>query len=126
MKVLNLPDEQDNPIRKMLLKQDNNTLEELAKKSKEEIQTFIVNINLNQENDIKKTENQQNEVNNEFKKSLLNNQKEYTENIITKNIQETTFIDKKNDEKFLKLKSLLPPSTLTTNSELIENFKSLD
>ncbi len=34
MKVLDLPDEQDNPIRKILLKQDDNTLEELAKKPK--------------------------------------------------------------------------------------------
>jgi len=34
MKVLDLPDEQDNPIRQILLKQDNNTLEKLAKNSK--------------------------------------------------------------------------------------------
>ena len=42
MKVLDLPDEQDNPIRQILLKQDDNTLEELAKKSKQEIQTFLL------------------------------------------------------------------------------------
>lgn len=42
MKVLDLPDNQDNPIRKMLLKEDNNTLEELANKSKQEIQVFLV------------------------------------------------------------------------------------
>lgn len=34
MKVLDLPDEQDNTIRQILLKQDDKTLEELAKKSK--------------------------------------------------------------------------------------------
>lgn len=43
MKVLDLPDNQDNPVRQMLLKQDDNTLEELAKKSKQEIQTFLLN-----------------------------------------------------------------------------------
>lgn len=43
MKVLDLPDEQDNPIRQMLLKQDDNTLDELAKKSKQGIQAFILN-----------------------------------------------------------------------------------
>jgi hypothetical protein len=42
MKVLDLPDEQDNPVRQLLLKQDDKTLEELAKKSKQEIQTFLL------------------------------------------------------------------------------------
>ncbi len=42
MKVLDLPDEQDNPIRQILLKQDDNTLEKLAKKSQGEIQLFLL------------------------------------------------------------------------------------
>lgn len=41
MKVLDLPDNQDNPIRQILLKQNDITLEELAKKSKQEIQSFL-------------------------------------------------------------------------------------
>jgi hypothetical protein len=44
MKVLDLPDEQDNPIRKILLKQDDSTLEELANKSKSKILVFIVEV----------------------------------------------------------------------------------
>jgi predicted HAD superfamily phosphohydrolase YqeG len=43
MKVLDLPDEQDNPIRQILLKQDDNTLVELSKKSKQEIKNFLLN-----------------------------------------------------------------------------------
>lgn len=42
MKVLDLPDEQDNPIRQILLKQDDNTLVELSKKSQQEIQSFLI------------------------------------------------------------------------------------
>ena len=42
MKVLDLPDNQDNPIRQILLKQDNSTLEELSKKSQGEIQLFLL------------------------------------------------------------------------------------
>jgi hypothetical protein len=52
MKVLDLPDEQDNPIRKILLKQDNNTLDKLATKSQEEIQDFIINVNEKREDSI--------------------------------------------------------------------------
>ncbi len=43
MKVLELPDSQDNPIRQMLLKQDDKTLEGLAKKSQDEIKEFLLN-----------------------------------------------------------------------------------
>lgn len=42
MKVLDLPDNQDNPIRQILLKQDDNTLVELSKKSQREIQSFLI------------------------------------------------------------------------------------
>lgn len=43
MKVLDLADDEDNIVRKLLLKQDNSTLEELVKKSKHEVQTFLIN-----------------------------------------------------------------------------------
>jgi hypothetical protein len=42
MRVLDLPDNQDNPVRQMLLEQDDSALEELAKKSKQEIQAFLL------------------------------------------------------------------------------------
>jgi len=42
MKVLDLPDNQDNSIRKMLLQLDDSILEELTKKSKAEIQKFLL------------------------------------------------------------------------------------
>lgn len=40
LNILDLPDEQDDILRKALIKQDNETLEELARKSKNEILTF--------------------------------------------------------------------------------------
>lgn len=100
MKVLDLPDEQDNAIRQILLKQDDNILEELVKKPKREIQTFLIQAN----------ENQKYAIHQEKDKVQLH----------------TISEDNKNDEKFLKLKSFLPPSILTANSELNKNFQALD
>ena len=42
LKVLDFPDNIEESFRKILLKQDNKTLEELAKKSKKEIQNFLL------------------------------------------------------------------------------------
>ena len=42
LKVLDYPDNIEESFRKILLKQDNKTLEELSKKSKQEIQTFLI------------------------------------------------------------------------------------
>ena len=44
MKVLDLDDDEDNIVRKLLLKVNDTTLEELAKKSPNEIQAYIINI----------------------------------------------------------------------------------
>ncbi len=128
MKVLDLPDEQDNPIREILLKQDNNTLEELVKKSSEEIKSFLITAKKDNLNNKKILDNQNNRQNNELKNSLLNKNettiitKETQEqklNITTiKNYQEKTFEDNKNNEKFDRLKSAFPQSILDKNQTI--------
>lgn len=104
MKVLDLPDEQDNPIRQMLLKQDDNTLEELAKKSKQEIQIFLM---------------QAKEV------ETVNTEKKESEKQIN-NQQEKALEDRKNDQKFNRLKQAFSQSILDKNPDIADKFKLVD
>lgn len=140
MKVLDLPDNQDNPIRQILLKQDDVILENLAKKSQEEIQAFIINENEIQKNDIKSLKISKNKQKDEQKKSLLNENKNETTKIITKETQEQkqnivdttennkekTFEDKKNDEKFNRLKSAFPQSILDKNPKIADMLREAE
>ncbi len=97
MKVLDLPDEQDNPIRQMLLKQDDNTLEELAKKSKQEIQTFLLQAKESSTMSVKATESQK-------------------QNSKMQSI----------DQKLSKIKQAFPQSILDKNPDIADKFKLVD
>lgn len=104
MKVLDLPDEQDNPIRKILLKQDDNTLEELAKKPKQEIQTFLIQAKESTTTVIKIEESRkQNEGNNSIE-------------------QDNQYIE----QKLSKIKSVFSPKILDKNHDIAEQFKLAD
>lgn len=81
MKVLDLPDNEDSPVRKMLLEQDDNVLEKLAKKSKQEIQVFLLTeknkvdtIEWQKRNiELKNAEEKFSKLKSAFPKSVLNN-----------------------------------------------------
>lgn len=100
LKVLDFPDNIEESYRKILLKQDNKTLEEMAKKSKNEILTFIVN--------------EQNKVTNNIK-----NQDAKID--IEKNQKET-----KLNQDIKKIKSVFTPQILEQNSTLSNLFQKLD
>ncbi len=104
MKVLDLPDEQDNPIIQILLKQDGNTLEVLAKKSKQEIQSFLIQA---------KEISTNNTIREEFQKQ-------------TSNQQEKTLEDIKNEQKLSKIKQAFPKSILDKNPDIADKFKLVD
>lgn len=72
MKVLDLPDEQDNSIRKILLRQDDKILEELTKKSKQEIQVFLIQENENQALEVAREKNEKlSKLKSSFPQSIL-------------------------------------------------------
>jgi len=86
MNVLDLPDEQDNPIRQLLLKHDDNTLEKLAKKSKQEIQSFLIQAKENKIVDIDvKNDEKFNRLKSAFPKSVLDKNPEITKMLEEKN-----------------------------------------
>jgi hypothetical protein len=107
MKVLDLPDNQDNHIRQILLKQEDSILEELAKKSQEEIQSFIINANEIQENNVNHLKKQEEKQKEELKTSFLNDNK-----------NKTLEIENERDKKFKHLKSAFPQSILEQNPEI--------
>lgn len=111
MKVLDLPDEQDNQIRQILLKQDDSTLEELAKKSKKELQSFLIDI---RKHDLSVEKIQTVVVENKESKILDNELK-------TKDIE-----SRGAEEKFSKLKSAFPKSILDKNSKIAEMLQDAD
>lgn len=85
MKVLDLSDKQDNPVRQLLLKQDNKTLEELAKKSQQEIQNFLLNANENQATEIDKNNDEKfNRLKSSFPKSILDKNQDIATMLETK------------------------------------------
>lgn len=104
MKVLDLPDEQDNHIRQMLLKQDDSTLGELAKKSKQEIQNFLMQTN--------------------EKKTLELEQVELQKQNIEQSIQSVKM--QSIDQKLSKIKQAFPQSILDKNPDIAEKFKLVD
>lgn len=111
MKVLDLPDEQDNPIREILLKQDDNTLVELSKKSKREIQNFLIQARKT-EKDLKS-----NELNIENQKLDIDIKKiksVFTPQILEKNPDIADEFQKLDSEKDNKNKDKVLQSILTT------------
>ena len=104
LKVLDFPDNQEEAFRKILLKQDDTTLEELAQKSKQEILTFIIQAKENQTTKIEAEEAQKQEKNN----------------------QDKSIEDKKNEQKLSKIKSVFTPKILEKNPDIAEKFNSLD
>ena len=95
LKVLDYPDNIEESFRKILLKQDNKTLEELSKKSKQEIQTFLIQTQKINIDNLKKTEIQ--------KQEKLN--------------LEDIDISIKNNNKLNRLKSVFTPQILEQNTE---------
>lgn len=86
MKVLDLPDEQDNPIRQILLKQDDNTLVELSKKSQQEIQSFLIQAKENKIVDIDiKNEEKFSRLKSSFPQSILDKNPEISKMLVDKN-----------------------------------------
>lgn len=100
LKVLDFPDNQEEAFRKILLKQDDTTLEELAIKSKNEILTFLVKeqkqTNISKENEVIKLET------------------------------EKSIETQKNEQKLSKIKSVFTPKILEKNPDIAEKFSSLD
>lgn len=118
MNVLDLPNNQEEAFREFLTKQDNKILEELSKKSKKEIQEFLL-LEKNNERHNKKwltdiKENQTIKVESEeTNKQLKNNQQKNIEN-------------QKNDSKFNHLKSYFTPQILEQNRALADEFKDFN
>lgn len=104
MKILDLPDNQDNPVRQILLKQNDNTLDELSKKSKQEIQTFLIQAKEINKNNIKKEEAQKQ----------------------AKNNQEKTLVNTENNEKLNRLQSAFPKSVLDKNRDIAKMLEKQD
>ena len=102
MKVLDLSDEQDNPVRQMLLKQDDNTLEELAKKSKQEIQISLMQISEKKTIELEQTESQKQDV-------------------VSSDIKQE---NKTIDHKLSKIKQAFPQSILDKNPDIAPNSNS--
>lgn len=135
MNVLDLPNNQEEALREILTKQDNKTLEELSKKSKKDIQTFLKqqknkeieldskNLNLeSQKNEQKLSKiddlrNAQDEATN--RNELLNKQNE------TKQNQENQKLNQKENklnQDIQKIKSVFTPQILEQNSDIAWNF----
>lgn len=97
LKVLDFPDNQEEAFRKILLKQDDTTLEELATKSKKEILAFLIQT--------KETE---------------------TVNIEAEESQKQNIKNERIEQKLSKIKSVFTPKILEQNSDIADKFKELD
>lgn len=72
MKILDLPDSQDNMIRKELLKQDDKVLDEVSKKSKQDIMIFLKQEKIKENNlEISKNEQDIQKIKSAFPQSIL-------------------------------------------------------
>ncbi len=118
LKVLDFPDNIEESFRKILLKQDNKILEELAKKEKDEILTFISKeknkVVNNLENQNIKTVNEETQKQNQ--EINLKNE--------TKNLKDQQTL--KNEQDIQKIKSVFTPQILEQNPNLAKEFNNLD
>ena len=136
LKVLDFPDNIEESYRKILLKQDNKILEEMAKKSKNEILTFIAkeqtkvtentkeqNIKIESEEskklDIENKKNEQKLSQIDSKsneKDAQNKQENHREN------QKLNQKETKLNQDIQKIKSVFTPQILEQNSDIAWNF----
>lgn len=118
LKVLDFPDNIEESFRKILLKQDNKILEELAKKEKDEILTFISKeknkVVNNLENQNIKTVNEETQKQNQ--EINLKNE--------TKNLKDQQTL--KNEQDIQKIKSVFTPQILEKNPNIADKLNSLD
>lgn len=107
LNVLDFPDNKEESFRKILEKQDNETLKELSWKSKNEILKFLIIK--------KKTEKQENNS------SMVQNN-ELKEQEIQKQTKETELID----SKLTKIKWVLTPEVLNNHPDIKQSFEAFD
>jgi len=97
LNVLDFPDNKEETFRKVLEKQDQATLKELAWKSKNEILMFLVKIKKEEKIQVKTEETDKRSVEN-----------------------------KKIEQKLSKIKSVFSPEILKNNPDIAQNFEALD
>ena len=125
MNVLDLPNNQEEAFRKSLTKQDNKTLEELAKKSKKDIIIFLT-IENNQKIELdSKNLNIENQKNEE-KLSKIDSKSDEKEIKQNQDIQKNNQKEIKLNQDIQKIKSVFTPQILEKNSEIATEFKNLD
>lgn len=107
MKVLDLPDTQEEIFRGILSAQDDTTLVELAKNSKQELQSFLIN-EMKKEKTLEKSKQNQTIDNT----NILNNLTEEKNQVI--------------DRKLSKIKSVFTPQILDKNQVIANQFKLAD
>ncbi len=100
LQVLDFPDNQEDGYRKLLLSQDNKTLEELAKVSKEEVLSFLVQIK-NRKIETKKSALENIEMQGDIKAERI-------------------------ERKIEKIRAVFPTSILDSNPDIAEKFNALD
>lgn len=125
MNVLDLSNNQEEAFRESLTKQDNKTLEELAKKSKKDIIIFLT-IENNQKIELdSKNLNIENQKNEE-KLSKIDSKSDEKEIKQNQDIQKNKEKEIKLNQDIQKIKSVFTPQILEKNSEIATEFKNLD
>lgn len=121
MKILDLPDSQDDMIRKELLKQDDKCLEDLANKSKKDIQNFLLS---QKKNEIAKEKILTHKEENETTQIKIEQNQKIDLINETKNLKEQQTL--KNEQDIQKIKSVFTPQILEQNPNLAKEFNNLD
>ncbi|MDX9902408.1 MAG: hypothetical protein RBT22_13050 [Aliarcobacter sp.] len=114
MKILDLPDSQDNIIRKVLLNQDDKVLDDVSKKSKQDIMIFLKE-QKNKENELNNQKNEQKLSQIDSKsneKDAQNKQENHREN------QKLNQKENKLNQDIQKIKSVFTPQILEQNSDI--------
>lgn len=121
MKILDLPDSQDDMIRKELLKQDDKCLEDLANKSKKDIQNFLLS---QKKNEIAKEKILTHKEENETTQIKIEQNQKIDLINETKNLKEQQTL--KNEQDIQKIKSVFTPQILEQNPNLAKEFNNFD
>lgn len=118
--VLNLTDKQDDILRKTLLKLDNKTLEELATKSKSEIQNYIFTIKRDEDKREKQEQKTESKIqtNINTKTTTINTESKKT----NESIKET---NERINQKISKIKSVFTDEILNQHTEIAEQFEKI-
>jgi len=104
LQVLDFPDNQEEGYRKLLLSEDNKTLETLATKSKEEILTFLV----------------------QETKRTLNAKTQEKFQVKAKETEKQNIKSERIERKIAKIKAVFPSSILDSNPDIAKQFKDID